>query len=296
MNRVFSSVLMLAIGLGACLSAVPASAALADAGPSAADNITAQGKIRAAGGTIMVREGLTLGPGTKTKDDGTLKFELSDDDQGAPLGMRMEWDDAAFSIPAVEATYPLFQFGKPTGCSIRMSMRLKLPYIVVADCNVVADGPTKTLVPTCETVRHGLDHDWDFRVNMEGGVAEASGTIQTEGWVSLGQGWFPDYGMSFAMKGAQTVDALHSTRFTTVLRTSDAAPKFPGQARTEFVYRILDENGASTDYTVLGANTSNGDQLCTVTPLGGPYECSVVGSRISGMHWDSTFTITRKAP
>jgi hypothetical protein len=161
--------------------------------------------------------------------------------------------------------------------------------------------------------QRGLDLDWDLYLTDDGvdRVAEASGSIKTDGLISLERGRFLTES-KLRLNGANEVWADSSTQFDAVLTSTDATSE-PDTARAHFEYALL-VNGqplydkATGQRVVVRGDVSNqrgwvykGDSSCAiVTESGVPYEsnhytCSMKGSYAktgtSRVHYITEFTV-----
>lgn len=100
--------------------------------------------------------------------------------------------------------------------------------------------------------------------------AEASGTLKTEGGLSLTDGLYDFNGAGYAKPGAEKVDRNSQTDFAVVLREGDTTYTANRLGRVRFSYRILDD-GRDTPYWVVGwSQTERGgtfqhQAMCFVT-------------------------------
>lgn len=211
--------------------------------------------------------------------------------------------------------------GKPSGYWIESVIGY------LADCTVYLGDPSHggkkaDVAPfTCWakiTVNGDSHKRFFFNVEMNR-WSEASGTIQTQGDVSLINGAFQS-DQIFQTSGSKTVSPNSTTNFDAVLREGDETT-FENQARTEFSYKLKD--GSSLSFLWVAGVASNhrgvffsGESRCAIydtNPLGRGrpfdqtppawndygYKCSVTGYYVRGPgesgngHYHATFTIYR---
>jgi hypothetical protein len=211
--------------------------------------------------------------------------------------------------------------GKPSGYWIESIIGY------LADCTVFVGDPSHggkkaDVAPfTCWaklTVNGDSHKRFFFNVEMNR-WSEASGTIQTQGDISLINGAFRS-DQIFQTSGSKTVPPNGRTNFDAVLREGDPT-KYENQARTEFSYKLKD--GSSLSFLWVAGVAANyrgvffsGESRCAVydsNPLGRGrpidqippawndygYKCSVTGHYVRGPgesgngHYHAIFTIYR---
>lgn len=90
--------------------------------------------------------------------------------------------------------------------------------------------------------------------------AEASGTLKTEGPLSLTDGLYDFNGGGYAKPGAEKLDQNSKTDFAVVLREGDTTYTSNRLGRVRFSYRIL-EDGLETPFWVVGWSQTDRDTI-----------------------------------
>lgn len=316
-----------------CLAVVASVAALAGGGPavlasaetlpdsSGSGELTSlrQGDT-AASVVFQVRSGISLGSPTRESHERTASFDYLNDADGASAGYRITWDYSYIHPvrPQAEVTWPLLE-GQEKVAIGYVTFRLGGEGTL---CRVTGKtgedaGPLK-----CSMSPRSLDKGWDFSITDDGvdRVAEASGSIRTDGSVSLDTSPFipagaytmPSVsplgyttGSRLHVDGADVVPANSSTQFDAVLTPDDLkSPNRwtePDTARMRFKYAIRDAShpagGSSPTYYVrgdvsnyAGTKFTGGSSCEIVDSLDNPVENSGYSCAQNGYYAGSVLT------
>lgn len=167
----FAKVLATGVVVAACVGgmAMPASARPVECPSSSSDPHE-----YVAGGTLHVRNGVSLGPGWVTECMQVNKVALQEDAHHVPTKMEVSWNNWSRYVQA-SAAYPILQDGQPTIYYISPRVHTNTWVSQArATCEIWAGKPgdggeLQDRAPfTCETTQHGWDNDWDFVVEPSG--------------------------------------------------------------------------------------------------------------------------------
>lgn len=122
-------------------------------------------------GVIHLHDGVQLGVGHIIDDKDMATVELRADAGNVPSGLVATWDFLDFDAIAA-AEYPILENGTETGYFMVTTIRTGHHSALDASgsCTVFEGRPSGGggavwgAPYSCDTISHGLDHDWDFEV------------------------------------------------------------------------------------------------------------------------------------
>lgn len=283
MNRISSSVrgLVASLALLACAApvGVASAAELRESPPNSHSLETTNPPARIAGVYFHVENGFSLGrPNASPVDVSAARIDqlLDVGDKGAGYKFAMWWKPDGRYVHRAAVQWPILegQDGAGTGLVVKTELAFNHSggYNFYSKCSVVDSNGQKAAHVGCSIEQRGADFDWDLhlrddRVNR---LAEASGSVRTDGSVSLDASYFrPTRAYTTQSKlrvdGADDVSPNSSTQFGAVLTPDDLKPPKkpdePETARMTFTYAIRDASApggprVGPQYFVYG-NVSN---------------------------------------